>query len=91
MARMNSGTIIGSVFGSTPDEIVPYLANGLARTAAWDLTHLHGLGHDQLRQVQPAGQCAPPGRSGCAAHAGQPANRGAPASVATEGCRGPVL
>ncbi|NDH24364.1 MAG: hypothetical protein EBY49_10580, partial [Actinobacteria bacterium] len=36
VARMNSGTIIGSVFGSTPEEIVPYLGNGLARTAAWD-------------------------------------------------------
>lgn len=48
MARMNSGTIIGSVFGSTPEEIVPYLGNGLARTAAWDLTHVYGLGHDQF-------------------------------------------
>ena len=51
MARMNSGTIIGSVFGSRPDEIVPYLANGLTRTAAWDLTHLHGLGHDQFQPL----------------------------------------
>jgi hypothetical protein len=48
LARMNSGTIVGSVFGATPDEIVPYLANGLTRVAAWDLTHLHGLGHDQF-------------------------------------------
>ena len=51
MTRMNSGTIIGSVFGSTPDEIVPYLANGLTRTAAWDLTHLAGLGDDQFRPL----------------------------------------
>ena len=48
VARMNSGTIIGSVFGSTPDDIVAYLGNGLARTAAWDLTHVYGLGHDQF-------------------------------------------
>ncbi|MEM8706793.1 MAG: UGSC family (seleno)protein [Actinomycetota bacterium] len=48
VARMNSGTIIGSVFGSTPEEIVPYLGNGVARTAAWDLTHVYGLGHDQF-------------------------------------------
>ncbi len=48
IARMNSGTIIGSVFGDTPDQIVPYLGNGVARTAAWDLTHVHGLGHDQF-------------------------------------------
>jgi hypothetical protein len=51
MARTNSGTIIGSVFGSTPDEIVPYLADGLVRVASWDLTHVHGLGHDQFRPI----------------------------------------
>jgi hypothetical protein len=51
LARMNSGTIIGSVFGSTPDEIVPYLANGLTRVAAWDLSHVHGLGHDQFQPL----------------------------------------
>ena len=51
MARMNSGTIIGSVYGSTPDEIVAYLGNGLARTAAWDLTHVYGLGHDQFQPL----------------------------------------
>ncbi len=48
IARLNSGTIIGSVFGSTPEEIAPYLGNGIARTAAWDLTHVYGLGHDQF-------------------------------------------
>jgi hypothetical protein len=51
MARMNSGTVIGSVFGSTPEEMIPYLANGLARVAAWDLTHLHGLGVDQFQPL----------------------------------------
>ncbi|MCP4224985.1 MAG: hypothetical protein GY773_16730 [Actinomycetia bacterium] len=51
MVRINSGTIIGSVFGSTPDEIVPYLANGLTRIAAWDLTHVYGLGHDQFQPL----------------------------------------
>ena len=51
LARMNSGTIIGSVFGSTPDEMVPYLANGLTRVAAWDLTHVYGLGHDQFQPL----------------------------------------
>lgn len=48
MFRMNSGTIVGSVFGSTPERIVPYLADGLTRVAAWDLTHVHGLGDDQF-------------------------------------------
>lgn len=51
MARMNSGTIIGSVFGSTPEEIIPYLANGLTRVAAWDLTHIFGIGRDQFQPL----------------------------------------
>ncbi len=51
MARFNSGAIIGSVFGSTPDEITPYLGNGLARVSGWDLTHIHGLGHDQYQPL----------------------------------------
>ena len=48
---MNSGTIIGSVFGSLPEEMVPYLANGLTRVAAWDLTHVYGLGDDQFQPL----------------------------------------
>ena len=51
MARMNSGAIIGSVFGSTPDEILPYLADGLARISGWDLTHVYGLGTAQYRPL----------------------------------------
>jgi hypothetical protein len=51
MARLNSGTIIGSVYGSTPDEIVPYLADGLVRVTSWDLTHVHGLGDDQYQPL----------------------------------------
>ena len=51
VARMNSGIMIGSVFGSTPDEIIPYLANGIARSAGWDLTHLYGLGDDQFQPL----------------------------------------
>ncbi len=51
MARFNSGAIIGSVFGATPGEILPYLGDGLARIAGWDLTHVHGLGHHQFRPL----------------------------------------
>ena len=51
VARMNSGTIIGSVFGSTPEEMVPYLANGLTRVSCWDLTHVYGLGHDNYQPL----------------------------------------
>lgn len=51
IARMNSGIIVGSVFGSTPEQIVPYLADGLARVVGWDLTHVYGLGQGQQRPL----------------------------------------
>ncbi len=51
MARMNSGIIVGSVFGSTPDQIIPYLADGLARVVGWDLTHVYGLGQGHQRPL----------------------------------------
>ena len=51
MARFNSGLIIGSVFGSTPEEILPYLGDGLARSAGWDLTHVYGLGDGHFRPL----------------------------------------
>ncbi len=44
MVRINSGLIVGSVFGSMPEQIVPYLANALTRVSGWDLTHVFGLG-----------------------------------------------
>jgi hypothetical protein len=51
MARMNSEAIIGSVFGSTPEEILPYLADGIARISGWELTHVFGLGEAQYRPL----------------------------------------
>jgi hypothetical protein len=51
VGRINSGLIIGSVFGATPDEIVPYLADGLVRVTGWDLTHVYGLGQARYRPL----------------------------------------
>ena len=51
LARINSTVMIGSVFGSTPEEIVPYLADGLVRATGWDLTHVYGLGRAQYRPL----------------------------------------
>lgn len=51
MGRINSGLIVGSVFGATPDEMVPYLADGLTRVTGWDLTHVFGLGRAQYRPL----------------------------------------
>jgi hypothetical protein len=51
IARMNSGIIVGSVFGSTPEQILPYLADGLARVSGWELTHVYGLGQGHYRPL----------------------------------------
>jgi hypothetical protein len=51
IARINSGLIVGSVFGSTPEEILPYLSDGLVRVTGWDLTHVYGLGQAQYRPL----------------------------------------
>ena len=51
VGRINSGLIIGSVFGATPDEILPYLADGLVRVTGWDLTHVYGLGQGRYRPL----------------------------------------
>ena len=51
IARYNSGAIIGSVYGSTPEEIVPYLGEGRARMSGWDRTHVYGLGQGHYRPL----------------------------------------
>ncbi len=51
IGRINSSIIVGSVFGSTPEAILPYLADGLVRVTGWDLTHVFGLGRGQYRPV----------------------------------------
>ena len=51
IARINSGLIIGSVFGSTPEEILPYLSDGLTRVSGWDLTHVYGLGRGHYQPL----------------------------------------
>jgi hypothetical protein len=51
VGRINSGMILGSVFGATPETVLPYLANGLTRVTGWDLTHVFGLGRGQYRPL----------------------------------------
>ncbi len=51
IGRINSGLILGSVFGSTADEILPYLADGLVRVTGWDLTHVFGIGQGHYRPL----------------------------------------
>jgi hypothetical protein len=51
MVRINAGMMVGSVFGSTPEEILPYLADALVRVTGWELTHNFGLGRAQYRPL----------------------------------------
>ena len=51
IGRINSGIIVGSVFGSMPHEVIPYLADGLARVTGWDLTHVYGIGQGHYRPL----------------------------------------
>jgi hypothetical protein len=51
VGRINSGSIIGSVYGATPDAILPYLSDGLVRVTGWDLTHVYGLGQGRYRPL----------------------------------------
>ncbi|GIX49131.1 MAG: hypothetical protein KatS3mg131_3342 [Candidatus Tectimicrobiota bacterium] len=43
IARYTGGTVLASAFGSTAQEILPYLADGLARLVAWELCFTVGL------------------------------------------------
>ncbi len=51
VGRINSGLILGSVFGASPETVLPYLADGLTRVTGWDLTHVFGLGRGQYRPL----------------------------------------
>jgi hypothetical protein len=51
LARFNSSILIGSVVGSTPERIIPYLADGLVRATGWDLTHVFGLGRGHYQPL----------------------------------------
>jgi hypothetical protein len=51
LARFNSSILIGSVFGSSPERIIPYLADGLVRATGWDLTHVFGLGRGHYQPL----------------------------------------
>lgn len=36
LARFTGGGVVGSIFGDTPDQIAPYLGDGLVRQASWE-------------------------------------------------------
>jgi hypothetical protein len=43
ITRFTGGSVIASVFGSTPDQILPYLGDGIARLVSWEVIFAVGM------------------------------------------------
>jgi hypothetical protein len=43
ISRFTGGTVLASVFGTTADEMIPYLADGIARLVAWEVIFTLGM------------------------------------------------
>jgi hypothetical protein len=43
VSRFTGGTVLASVFGTRPEEMIPYLADGIARLVAWEVIFTVGM------------------------------------------------
>ena len=43
ISRFTGGTVLASVFGTRPEEMIPYLADGIARLVAWEVIFTVGM------------------------------------------------
>jgi hypothetical protein len=43
ISRFTGGTVLASVFGTRPDEMIPYLADGITRLVAWEVMFTVGM------------------------------------------------
>jgi hypothetical protein len=43
ISRFTGGTVLASVFGTTPEQMIPYLADGITRLVAWELIFTVGM------------------------------------------------
>ncbi|HET7343790.1 MAG TPA: UGSC family (seleno)protein [Methylomirabilota bacterium] len=43
ISRFTGGTVLASVFGTTPEQMIPYLADGIARLVAWEVIFTVGM------------------------------------------------
>ena len=43
ISRFTGGTVLASVFGTRPEEMIPYLADGITRLIAWELMFTVGM------------------------------------------------
>ena len=51
IARYTGGGMVSSMAGSTPEALLPYLADGLVRHTFWQITFTVGLGYGKLRPL----------------------------------------
>jgi hypothetical protein len=51
IARYTGGNLICSVSGSTPEELLPYLADAVVRQISWQLMFTVGMGNGTLRPL----------------------------------------
>ncbi len=51
IARYTGGNHISSVSGSTPEELLPYIADAVARQYSWQIMFTVGQGYDTLRPL----------------------------------------
>ena len=43
ISRFTGGTVLASVFGTRPEQMIPYLADGIARLVAWEVIFTVGM------------------------------------------------
>jgi hypothetical protein len=43
ISRFTGGTVLASVFGTRPEEMIPYLADGISRIVAWEVVFTVGM------------------------------------------------
>ncbi|MFN0092526.1 MAG: UGSC family (seleno)protein [Acidimicrobiales bacterium] len=51
ISRYTGGDVLASVFGQRPEEMVPYLADALAKQAGWELVFTMGVGDGTYRPL----------------------------------------
>jgi hypothetical protein len=51
IARFTGGGMMSSMAGSTPEELLPFLADGLVRQTFWQITFTVGIGYGKLRPL----------------------------------------
>ena len=54
ISRFTGGNLIASVSGSTPEEMLPYLADSLARQVSWQMTFTVGVAPGDVAPAGPA-------------------------------------